>query len=210
MRAAAARSLLATGLAVLLLPAAAQAEWQFTPLIGFTFKGSTTLIDFENAAGRTRWNFGGAISVVGSGPVGVEGLFTYTSGFFQDEDAPVDINARVTSSRTYALMGNVLLTTPRTWHQYGLRPYVSGGVGRLHVARIDARGTFNFRVNMLGMNAGGGAVGFVSDRVGLRFDLRYFQKIRGPDPEEEALPIPTLEPLRLRYWTANVGVVIRY
>lgn len=200
--------------AVLLLftPDPSTAEWQFTPFVGLTFKGATTLLDTEDAVGRTRWDIGGAVSVVGDGPLGLEGLFVYTSGFFQNaEGAPADINLRVTSSRTYALMGNVLLTTPRAWTQYGLRPYVSGGVGRLHLARMDARATLPFRLNLLGMNVGGGAIGFVTDRVGLRFDLRYFRKIRGPDPEDlEIQVVPTLEPIRVRYWTATVGVVLRY
>lgn len=210
---AAASALLATALLSLVAPGTARAEWQFTPFLGYSFKGSTTLLDTENAAGRSRLNFGGAVTLLGERPFGVEALFTYTGGFLQNAGgAPLeDIDLRVTSSRTYALMGNAVLTVPRAWSEYGLRPYVSGGVGRLHVARSDVRGTLPFRLNLLGMNAGGGAVGFVSDRIGLRFDLRYFQKIRGPDPEDlEIPPVPTREPIRLRYWTGTVGVVIRY
>jgi hypothetical protein len=62
------------------------------------------------------------------------------------------------------------------------------------------------------MNLGGGAVGFVSDRVGLRFDLRYFRNIRGVDPEdlEVQVTLPVGAPIRLRYWTISTGVVIKY
>ena len=35
------------------------------------------------------------------------------------------------------------------------------------------------------MNVGGGAAGFLSDRVGIRFDFRYFQNISSV-PEEES------------------------
>jgi hypothetical protein len=56
-------------------------------------------------------------------------------------------------------------------------------------------------------NLGGGAVGFLSDRVGVRFDLRYFGTLR----RNEALsdePI-AFGQVRMHYWTAAIGVVFR-
>ncbi len=106
-------------------------------------------------------------------------------------------------------MGNAVLTTPRAWNQYGLRPYVSGGIGLLHASRADARNLTTFSLDLLGMNAGGGAVGFLSDRIGLRFDLRYFRKIQGPVEDELDFPV-SIGPIRLRQWTTSLGVVIKY
>jgi hypothetical protein len=203
------RALWAT-LLLCLSAAPAAAEWQLTPFLGYTFKGATTLNDLEDAVGTTHWHFGGAVTLLGDGPFGVEALFHYVPGFFQNpEEARIPV--RVTSSRTYALMGNAVLTAPRRLTQYGLRPYLSGGVGRIHVFRNDLLDLAPIpRLNLLGMNLGGGGVGFLNDRLGLRFDLRYFRKIHGPDEESLEIPVTVgFEPIRLRYWTANVGVVIR-
>jgi hypothetical protein len=59
------------------------------------------------------------------------------------------------------------------------------------------------------MNAGGGAVGFLADRVGLRFDLRYLRKIQGPAAEDLDFAI-SIGPIRLRPWTTSLGVVFMY
>jgi len=197
-------------LIVLGAAARAGAEWQFTPVVGYTFKGSTTLVDLENAAGTRHWNLGGAITVIGDFPLGVEAHFVYTPGFFERVGTGTVGSLDVISSRTYALMGNAVIAMPRSWNRYGLRPFASGGLGLLHASAQDQLNLLPFRINLLGMNVGGGAVGFVSDRVGLRFDLRYFRNVQGPDIEDLDPPISSGLPVRLRYWTASIGVVFRY
>ena len=84
-------------------------------------------------------------------------------------------------------MGNVVLTTPRSWNPYGLRPFVSGGIGLLHATATDALEFSPVNTNLLGYNVGGGAVGFLNDRVGLRFDLRYFRNLKPSDDPENAI-----------------------
>ena len=44
-------------------------------------------------------------------------------------------------------------------------------------------------MNLLGMNIGGGAVGMLSDRIGVRFDLRYFRNIKGVSAEDLDFPV---------------------
>jgi hypothetical protein len=61
----------------------------------------------------------------------------------------------------------------------------------------------------MGMNVGGGAVGFLTDRTGVRFDLRYFKNVRGIDLEERGEPI-SVGPVQLRFWTLSFGVVIKH
>ena len=190
------------------LPQAAAAEWHITPFFGFTFQGETTLLDYESAVGTTHWHFGSTLSLVGSGPIGVEGLVIYVPGFFQRDDPPAiggvpPIN--VTKSRSIGLMGNLVLTTPRRWNEYGLRPFVSGGIGWLHASAQDASDVLPVSANLLGYNVGGGAVGFLTDRTGLRFDLRYFSNLKPVDDFETAIGR-----VQLSYWTASVGVVLRY
>lgn len=190
-------------------PAPSAAEWQFAPFVGYTFKGATTIIDTEQAVAKRHWHFGGAVTLLGEGPVGVEAYLSRTPGLFLNDEFDCALETCVTSTRSYAVMGNAVLTTPRRWNQYGLRPYVSGGLGLMHASRTDAQDVFRVDLNLLGMNIGGGAVGFLSDRVGLRFDLRYFRKIEGPD-EQTLDPPVSIGPIRLRYWNISLGVVFKY
>ena len=207
------RALCIAGVLALIVPARAAAEWQFAPFLGYTFGGTTTIIDSEQAVDRKHWHFGGAVTLLGSSPIGVEGYFVRTPGLFQNDEFQCDIPTCVTSGAgTYAFMGNAVLTIPRAWNPYGLRPFLSGGIGLLHASRTDAQNLTPVDLNLLGMNLGGGAVGFLSDRVGLRFDLRYFRNIQGVNPEDLEVPVtlPVGSPVRLRYWTISAGVVFKY
>ncbi len=194
-------------------PAPARAEWQFTPFIGYTFRATSTIIDFDLgedsvAFDETRLNFGGSVRLIGDGPVGVEAHYVHTPGFF--DISAFNLNApRIVASRTYALMGNVVIATPRHWNPYGLRPSVSAGLGVMHAAADDQLQVLPYTLNLLGMNVGGGAVGMLSDRIGVRFDLRYFRNIKGVAPEDLDVPVSVGEPVRLRYWTLGFGVVIK-
>ena len=207
------RILVLSALLTLSWPSIARAEWQFTPFIGYTFKGSTTILDFDFdedqvATDDTRVNFGGAIRLIGAWPIGLEAYYVHTPGFFDAETFSIDL-PRIVESRTYALMGNVVLTTPLSWNRYGLRPSLSGGIGLMHASARDQNGIIPYQLNLLGMNIGGGAVGFLSDHVGVRFDLRYFKNIKGV-PLEELDPLITVgQPVRLRYWTLDFGIVFK-
>jgi hypothetical protein len=199
-------------LLVFATPTPSAAEWQFAPFVGYTFKGSTTLVDDEVGVGTTHWHFGGSVRWLGDSPFGVEALYTHTPGFFERDESELtaaNLPTTVTESRTVALMGNFVLTTPRRWNQYGLRPYLSAGLGLMHVTSLDLGDIHPIRLNLLGLNMGGGAVGFVSDRVGLRFDLRLFRKVQAPD-WTQLDPAVSIGPIQLRYWTTSIGVVFKY
>jgi hypothetical protein len=207
------RGLALPALLILTVPLVARAEWQFTPFIGYTFKASTTIVDFDLdedqvATDDTRVNFGGAIRLIGEWPIGLEAYYVHTLGFFDTQTFNINL-PRIIESRTYAVMGNVVLTTPLSWNRYGLRPSLSGGIGLMHASASDQLQIAPYRLDLLGMNIGGGAVGFLSDHVGVRFDLRYFKNIKGV-PLEELDPIITVgQPVRLRYWTLDFGVVFK-
>jgi hypothetical protein len=199
----------AVGVLIAGTPARAAADWQITPLLGLTFQGETTLLDSESAVGKAHWHFGGAVSVVGSGVFGAEALIVYTPGFFQQDNPPAigGVPAPdVIASRSLAIMGNALLTTPRRWNEYGLRPFVSGGIGLLRASAKDSFDILPVSTNLLGYNIGGGAVGFLTERAGLRFDLRYFSNLK-PSDSDEGIAIGRVQ---LSYWTASAGVVFKY
>ena len=182
----------------LALPRAAAAEWHFTPMIGETFLGRTTIIDLEAATGKHHRNLGGSVTLLGSGILGVEGLIVWTPGFFQTGDQDL-----IKNSRTLGVMGNIMLTAPRRWTEYSLRPFVSGGFGLLNVSKTEVAAVFPTQINMVGYNLGGGAIGFFSRRTGVRFDLRYYNNLTSPDSPA------AIGPVQLRYMTASVGVVLR-
>ena len=190
-------------------PAPAAADWHLTPFLGLTFQGETTLIDNESAVGKAHWHFGGAVGIVGNGIIGAEGLIVYTPGFFQQDDPPAIGGVPppdVVESRALALMGNVILTTPLRWNEYGLRPFISGGIGLLRASAKDSFDIQPVSTNLLGYNFGGGAVGFLTERAGLRFDLRYFSNLK-PSNSDEGIAIGRVQ---LSYWTASAGVVFKY
>ena len=200
-----------TALLSIALPARASADWQFTPLVGITFAGGTTIIDLENGAEESHWHFGGAATWLGDGPIGFEGFFVRTPHFFQSDKVSFEsVNVTtLTSSYSMALMGNVVVAAPLKWNEYGLRPFVSGGLGLIRVGQEPKESAFllePFDLNLLGWNAGGGAIGFLTERTGLRFEVRYFRSLSNP---ASALTVPAGE-TRLSYWTGSVGLVFRY
>jgi len=194
------RAIAICGLLLLASASHARAEWHLTPMAGLTMLGSTTIFDPELATEKRHWNLGGAVSLLSPSFFGAEVITTWTPGFFEGEDLDL-----IASGRAVSLMANVVLTTPRRWTEYSLRPFVSGGFGLMHVKKVEKpEGLFPVNLNLGGFNIGGGAVGFLSERTGLRFDIRYHSTLR----ETDQGPI-AFGPVRLRYLTASLGIVFR-
>jgi hypothetical protein len=198
------KALVICALLGVVLPGRAAAEWHFTPSIGVTFAKDTNFTDLWGFSERRDRTFGVTVSRLGEGILGFEGLVALTPGFFEVE-VP-EAREVEGANRTLALMGNVVLTTPRLWTEYSLRPFVSGGVGLLH-ARGNSDPVFPIAADFAGFNIGGGAIGFLSDRTGVRFEMRYFgtlgRKDLPPDMTRGGAPA------HLRYLTASIGLVIR-
>jgi hypothetical protein len=187
----------------------AAAEWHITPTIGITFAGKTTLFDPQVAANKRHATFGAAVTLLGAGILGTEAIIVLTPGFFQTDETPLSTDTarvEITSSRMVAVMGNAVLTTPRRWTEYSLRPFLSGGFGLLHATETQAAAALPLvHPGMAGFDIGGGAVGFLTKRTGVRFDLRYYRSLHGPDLSDVS---PGL--IRLHYMTASVGLVFRH
>jgi hypothetical protein len=194
------RTVLLGCLLLLAMPATALAEWQFTPTIGMTVLGSTSLFNSSLAAGNVHLNLGGSVALLGGGIIGIEGVGLWTPHFFIDGSANPQL---VQSGRALALMGNVLITLPRRWTEYALRPYVSGGFGFMRASESTVGDALSFSSNHPGFDIGGGAIGFLTARTGLRFDVRYFSTVNGLNQEN------SFGGLHLHYLTLSVGVVLR-
>jgi hypothetical protein len=192
------RALAAGVLLALAFPQPAAAEWHFTPMLGTTFFIKTSVVDLDAATDQIHRNFGGSVALLGSGILGAEGLIVWTPGLFTGD------NGLVKSSRSISAMGNIVVTTPRRWTEYSLRPFVSGGFGLIKVSKTDAFEVFPFNSNIPAFNIGGGAIGFLSQRTGLRFDLRYYSSLARSDEGPVAVG-----PVHFRYRTASVGLVLR-
>jgi len=184
-------------------PASASAqEWQLKPFLGLTFAGETTIIDLDEAAGDVHSALGGSVSRIGE-MLGFEADFGYVPGFLTGDRE----GRAVPSSSVLTLTGNVVIALPRRMTQYTLRPYVAGGVGLMRVSKDDVFAVFPVTLNVVTIDVGGGATGFLSETVGLNWDIRYFRNITGsPDPANPGLSFGAP---RLSFWRITMGLVLR-
>jgi hypothetical protein len=183
---------------ILLSSASASAqEWQIKPFAGLTFGGGTTLfVDLEEASDDTHLVLGGSVTLIGE-VLGIEGDFGYVPGFLGGDVLTV-------SSAVTTLTGNVVIALPRRMTEYTLRPYVVGGAGLMRVRGDDLAGAFIVTRHFVTMDVGGGVTGFLSDSIGLNWDLRYFRNVTGGPPEGTSLRSP-----RVSFWRLTMGVVVR-
>jgi hypothetical protein len=188
-------------LALLALAQPAAAEFQVKPFVGLTFGAATTLVD--PAFGSESRHVAIGISAVYLGEIfGVEAEASQVPKFFQRSDADLALRSVVNT-----LTGNVIVALPRKWSGYSLRPYAVAGFGLLY-ARTDSPrlGAFDVTSNMGAIDIGGGATGFVSNRIGVGWDLRYFRRVTGGPDRTTGLVFGDPE---LSFWRISMSVVVR-
>ena len=95
-------------------------------------------------------------------------------GFFELADG----RPAIVSSNFTTVTGSLIVTAPLGLTRESLRPYVVGGLGLMHVGIGDRLNFVPVDRNLLGLNLGGGAIGMLNDRAGIRFDLRHVRSIR--------------------------------
>ena len=184
---------------LLLSPAETSAEWQIRPFLGATFAGDTTLIDLAGAAGSPNVVIGANGGFFGD-VFGVEADFGYAPGFFQSGNEPL-----VRGNSAATLTGNVVLMVPRHRTEYTLGPYFVAGAGLMHAHIDDIFGVLSVATTLPAMDVGGGVTGFLSKRIGLSWDARYFSSVG--DRKGRGLSIGSEQ---LSFWRATMGLVIRY
>ena len=183
-------------------PAPAAAEWQVRPFIGFTFGGATTFVDFEKAIGTKNVVIGASGGWLGE-ILGFEADFGRAPGFFQTDGLP-EIDLRTSAVTT--LTCNVVIALPARMAGYGLRPYFSGGAGLMHIDTVTQFQAFDVHRTLPTLSLGGGVTGFLSNRVGLNWDVRRLNTLRG---EGETLG-NSLGREQLSFWRATMAVALRY
>src|SRR5688572_29009683 len=182
-------------------PAAdAHADWLITPFLGTSLAGETTLLVLERGAGA-RMTLGASLALFTDGIVGIEADVGHTPKFFEGDDP----RGLVLSSRVTTFGGNVILAAPLGLTRESLRPYLLGGLGLMQARSKDLAGVFPMKEDRLGLSVGAGAIGFVTETTGLRFDVRHLKAISGADG---LLARPGVS--RLSFWRATAGLTIRY
>jgi len=188
------------------LPAQASGEWQIKPFLGATFGGSTSYVDPELAAGDPKVTLG--VSVVFLGEVfGVEGDFGHTPGFFESGRSVV----LIAQSGVTTVTGNIVIALPRHLTQYTLRPYIAGGTGLMRATiQEDPRvmGLQHGTDNIWAIDMGGGATGFLTNRIGISWDLRWFRSIGGA-ASGPLVFLNNSNGKQLSFWRASMAVAIR-
>jgi hypothetical protein len=183
-----------------LVPTPLAAEWQIKPFVGLTFGGGTTFVDLEKAASRPNVVYGVTGGLLGE-MFGVEGDFGRAPGFFQTRDQGLLLGSSVTT-----LTGNIIVALPRRMAEYTLRPYLVAGAGMMH-ASIDGKfGALHVSSTLPAIDVGGGVTGFLSDRVGLSWDIRRFKSFGGKGQASGV----SFGDEELSFWRANMSIATRW
>ena len=189
------KSLILSGaVAMVLAPMQARADGFVTPWVGSAF-GS----NIQN--GQT--TFGVSAGAMGAGIIGGEADFGWSPSFFGTQS---DFG----NNTVMDLMGNLIIGAPiGGQHGAGIRPYVVGGVGLIR-SQIDGGALTNFApaqsTNMFGWDAGAGVMGYFTQHVGLRGDVRYLRAMSDLTTNVRSID---LKGDRLHFWRASIGVVLR-
>jgi opacity protein-like surface antigen len=176
---------------VILVPVPVLADGYVTPWVGYNV---TSKHDHGRGA------FGAVAGYMGAGVFGFEADFEYTPDFF-------GTRREFGSNNAISAMGNFILGVPiGGTHGAGVRPFVSGGAGLMRThheggALLDASRT----TNAFGYNIGAGMMGFFSQHIGLRGDVRYTRSLDDTDRGSGV----DVDQGRLRYWRVSAGVTFR-
>ena len=137
---------------------------------------------------------------MGAGIFGWEADLSYTPEFFEGDDEDFDF---IDGSNVTSAMYNVIVGAPVGGTTGGgFRPYFTGGIGLLSREVQSENDLFDVSSNEFGFNLGGGAMGFMTDHVGFRGDLRYIRSFE--DLEE------TIDAGDFDFWRATAGVTFRW
>lgn len=191
----------ACAVALALVPSVASADGYFVPFVGANFGGEVGRP--LNAAVRDRniVTFGAGFGTMGAGVFGVELDLGYTSKFYTDTSAVVSRNNLLT------VMPALILGVPIGGQKgIGVRPYVVAGAGLIR-RDVEFNNLTSLSANDLGYTLGGGVMGFMSDHVGIRGDVRYFRNFQ---VDEFSLSGVNFERGTFNFGRASVGVILRF
>jgi opacity protein-like surface antigen len=188
-------------------PGIASADWILTPFIGANFSGSadvndpTTQTSFTNKFNR-KLDYGLSLATMGEGAVGFELDFGYSPNFFEVGSTSDNTITFTNDSNVTTLTGNLIVGG----HRGAVRPYAVGGIGLIRTNVQDIGKFFDVNTkNDFGFDLGAGVIGFFSDNVGLRGDVRYFRSFQGSSSNATGLALSNFH-----YARATLGVAFKF
>lgn len=187
-------------LSLLLLPVPASADLFLAPFMGVKFGGGTSIVDLELAAGQAKTTLGVSAFLLSDAILGYEAMFGYVPQYFNGDTGPLI----KPGSYLIDMMGNVIVSLPPDVTAGGLRPYMVGGVGLIHAEAADILGIFQVRRTVPAFDIGFGAVGLLTNNVGVRFDVRYLRSFTNDDGSLARVG------RRISYSRATIGLVLRF
>ncbi len=182
-------------------PPEASADIFVSPFLGVRFRGDSNELDLDRDDGvrKVKSSIGIAgVVLMDKGP-GIELELAHQPRFFESDTANI-----VSSSGVTTASANLLLAAPISFTRESLRPYLVGGLGWMHATVNDTIDLGAANNDFLGLTLGVGAVGFIGDVTGLRFDVRYLKSISSNEFSRT-----DGDRLRLSFWRATVGFVFR-
>jgi opacity protein-like surface antigen len=195
------RATMLLALSLLIVPTPAFADLFLAPFAGVKFGGGTSIFDLELAASHAKTTIGASAFELSDDILGYEVTFGYIPLYFKsDKELPLI----KPGSYVVDLVGNVIVSLPPDVTAGGLRPYVVGGVGLIHAESADILNILQVRRTVPAFNAGVGAIGLITNNVGVRFDFRYLRSMTNDDG--------TLSHVgrRISYSRATIGLVLRF
>jgi len=192
---------LVAALLLVIGPASARADWLFIPNIGTGFGGDLPKND--------KLTYGASIGWMGAGILGWEADLAYTPQFFENGTDNVTF---ADSDNVSTVMGNVIIGIPvGGQHGKGVRPYAAAGVGLMKTRVEDATQLFNVDNNSFGYDLGAGVMGFMTDHIGLRGDVRYFRDFRNTSSSgDNNVDFSNLAVGNFDFWRGTIGLAFRW
>ena len=194
-------SMTIAALALAIAPSAAWADGYFVPFIGANFGGNVGRPLSETVDDRNRFAWGFGVGGMAGGIFGAEFDFSYTHNFYASNGAVV------TKSNLITAMPALVIGIPvGGQHGPGIRPYVLAGAGMLR-RDLDFNTVDSISRNDFGYELGGGVMGYFTDRVGLRGDLRYFRNFKVDDIDLTGVDF---ERGTFSFGRASLGLLLRF
>jgi hypothetical protein len=191
------RTVLPVVLVVLLLaPATARADGLITPYVGYDFGGNAGSCGNVPGCKTKQVTWGGGLGFMVGGVLGIEADFSYAPHFFGESSQRSD-------NYVLTVMGNLIAGVPIG----PIRPYAVGGVGllRTDISRSPS-GLYNALTdNSVAFDIGGGMMGFFSNHVGLRGDIRFVRSF-----STLSFSAFDLSDENLEFWRGVFGVTFKF
>jgi len=190
-------------------PRSASADWTITPFVGWNSGGSADVSGANSSTVTSTFDhkvdYGVSLTGMGAGVIGGEIDFGYSPNFFANTSGSNGVQF-ASSSNVTTLTGNLIVGVPVGGHGAQIRPYAVGGVGLIRSNVQDAAGLFAVNTkNDFGFDVGGGVMGFFTQNVGLRGDVRYFRGFRGTSDNTVGLGVSNFN-----YWRTSIGVSFKF